>query len=56
MILLRSCLITAQVREQAAEEADAERKGKRKAGSGSRGSAKKAKKDDGVAVKAATQV
>jgi hypothetical protein len=45
-----------QVKEQAAEDADAERKGKRKAGSGSRGSAKKAKKDDGVAVKAATQV
>ena len=52
----RACLLGVQVREQAAEDADAERKGKRKAGSGSRGSAKKVKKDDGVAVKAATQV
>jgi hypothetical protein len=56
VILLRRCLIAVQVREQAAEDADAERKGKRKVGSGGRGSAKKAKKDDGVAIKAATQV
>ena len=45
-----------QVREQAVEDADAERKGKRKAGSSGRGSAKKAKKDDGAVVKSATQV
>lgn len=46
-----------QVREQAAEDADAERKGKRKAGSASRAAAaKKAKKEDGAVAKSATQV